>query len=326
MATEPPPTRVRFPLQREGTLYLAEGGQETEVMYRHGHELPEFAMFALLDDPAARRDIEAMYRSYLDVAAEHGFVALMGGLDYRASPDWAARLGYSAEGLEDVQLRCIDLLREVALPYAGQVPDVLFAGIVGPRGDAYRLNHTITAEEAEEYHAVQIASLAKAEVDLVEAMTFNSVPEAVGVARAAARAGLPLALMFTLDETAHLASGPSLREAVEAVDAATGEDRPDFYGINCSHPLEFLPALEPGDWTGRIRSLRPNAARMDKVSLCRIGHLEEGDPRELGLLLATLARRFPGIDIWGGCCGTWDKHLSHVAREVRAARADLAAP
>ena len=109
MTSGRPLTRTTFPVQRDGTLYLAEGGQETEVMYRHGHELPEFAMFALLDDAAARRDIEAMYRSYLDVAAEHGFVALMGGLDYRASPDWAAKLGYSSEGLEDVQLRCIEL-------------------------------------------------------------------------------------------------------------------------------------------------------------------------------------------------------------------------
>ena len=289
-------------------------------MFRHGHELPEFAMFALLDDLAARRDIERMYRSFLDVAAEFGFVALMGGLDYRASPDWAARLGYSAQALEDVQLRCIELLRDVARPYAGQLPGIHFAGIVGPRGDAYQLNRTITAEEAEEYHAVQIASLVKADVDLVEAMTFNNVPEAVGVARAAAHAGLPLSIMFTLDETARLASGPSLREAVEAVDAQTGTDRPDFYGINCSHPLEFLPALEPGDWTERIRILRPNAALMDKVSLCRIGHLEEGDPHELGLLLAGIARRFPHIDVWGGCCGTWDTHLSEIAREVRAAQ------
>ena len=295
-------------------------------MYRHGHELPEFAMFALLDDAAARQDIEAMYRAYLDVAAAHGFVPLMGGLDYRASPDWAGKLGYSAAALEDVQLGCIELLREVARPYAGQVPDVLFAGIVGPRGDAYELNHTITADEAEEYHAVQIASLAQAEVDLVETMTFNNVPEAVGVARAAARAGLPSAVLFTLDETSRLASGPSLREAIEAVDAQTGEDRPDFYGVNCSHPLEFLPALEPGDWTDRIRLLRPNAASMDKVSLCRLGHLEEGDPRELGLMLADLARRFPHIDIWGGCCGTWDTHLDEIAREVRAVRDAPQAP
>ncbi len=313
-------TRAHFPVQREDTLYLAEGGQETEVMYRHGHELPEFAMFALLDDADARRDIEAMYRTYLDVAAEQGFVALMGGLDYRASPDWAGRLGYSEEALADLQLRCIDLLREVARPYEGQVPGVLFAGIVGPRGDAYRLNRTITADEAEDYHAVQIASLAAAEVDLVEAMTFNNVPEAVGVARAAARAGLPLSILFTLDETARLASGPSLREAIEAVDAEAGDDRPDFYGVNCSHPIEFLPAFEPGDWVGRIRALRPNAALMDKVSLCRIGHLEEGDPRELGALAAGIARRLPHIDVWGGCCGTWDTHLSEIARQVRAVR------
>lgn len=189
MAPGPSAKRARFPAQHDGTLYLAEGGQETEAMYRHGHELPEFALFALLDDDAARRDIEAMYRSYLDVAAEHGFVALMGGLDYRASPDWAGKIGYSPGQLEDVQLRCIELLRDVARPYAGRVPGVLYAGIVGPQGDAYQLDRTITAEGAEAYHAVQIASLAKAEVDLVEAMTFNNVPEAVGVARAAARPG-----------------------------------------------------------------------------------------------------------------------------------------
>ncbi len=312
--------RARFPIQRDGTLYLAEGGQETEVMYRHGHELPEFAMFALLDDAAARQDIEEMYRSYLDVAAEQGFVALMGGLDYRASPDWAGKLGYSAEALEDLQLRCIQLLRDVARPYTGQLPGVFFAGIVGPRGDAYQLNRAISAEESEDYHAVQIASLAKADVDLVQAMTFNNVPEAVGVARAAARAGLPVSILFTLDATAHLASGPSLREAIEVIDAETGEDRPDFYGINCSHPIEFLPALEPGDWTQRVRIVRPNASPMEKASLCRIGHLEEGDPRELGLLMAAIARRLPDIDIWGGCCGTWDTHLTEIAREVRAAR------
>ncbi len=62
-----------------------------------------------------------------------------------------------------------------------------------------RSNQTITAEEAEEYHGEQLATLARAGVDLVEAMTFNSVPEVIGLARAAARAGLPLSVSFTLD-------------------------------------------------------------------------------------------------------------------------------
>lgn len=117
-------------------LYLTEGGQETELMYKHGHELPEFAMYPLLDDPAAVADLTAMYQRYLQVAAIHGMVPLMGGLDYRASPDWASKLGISSTGLVEFQLRAIAFLRDIARPFLGQLPDPLFVGILGPRGDA----------------------------------------------------------------------------------------------------------------------------------------------------------------------------------------------
>ena len=42
-----------------------------------------------------------------------------------------------------------------------------------------------------------------------------------------------------------------------------------------------------------MRVLRPNAAMMDKISLCTLGHLESGDPVELGRLMGDLARRYP---------------------------------
>lgn len=311
---------MRFPAQQEGVLYLSEGGQETEIMYKFGHDLPEFAMFTLLDNPSAMAEVRGMYQRYLDVAARHGFAVLMGGLDYRASPDWAGKLGYSASALSDAQLRAIEFLREVSRPYHSLLPEIRYVGIVGPRGDAYELNLTITAAEAEDYHSVQVDTLRKAKVDLVSAMTINSVEEAIGISRAAHAAGLPLSLSFTLDSTSRLKSGPSIREAIEEVDAQTGIARPDFYGINCSHPVEFEPALEPGDWILRVRSLRPNAAKMDKSSLCTLGHLEEGDPCELGGEMGELARRYPHIDIWGGCCGTWEMHLDEIAQHVRLAR------
>jgi S-methylmethionine-dependent homocysteine/selenocysteine methylase len=279
-------------------------------------------MLPLLDSPQAMAELRRMYGRYLDTAARHGFGVIVGGLDYRASPDWASLLGYSPESLAEMQLRAIDFLRETAGPYESQVPALMYAGIVGPRGDAYETNQTITAEEAEEYHAVQLATLARAKVDLVEAMTFNSVPEVIGLSRAAARVGLPLAVSFTLDAaTQRLASGPSVKDAIETVDAQTGDDRPTFYGINCSHPLEFMPAIEPGDWFERVRCLRPNAAMMDKISLCTLGHLESGDPAHLGELMGTLAREHPHIDVWGGCCGTWETHLDEIARNVGTARA-----
>jgi hypothetical protein len=43
--------------------------------------------------------------------------------------------------------------------------------------------------------------------------------------------------------------------------------RASFYGINCSYPCEFMPAIQPGKWFGKVRCLRPNAAMMTR-SLC----------------------------------------------------------
>jgi S-methylmethionine-dependent homocysteine/selenocysteine methylase len=308
-------------MQQPGLNYLTEGGQETEIMYKYGFDLPSFALYPMLDDPRAVAELNGMYGRYLDTAARHGFGVVVGGLDYRASPDWGALLGYSSEQLAEMQMRSIDFLRGVAEPYRAQVPALLYAGIVGPRGDAYETNQTITADEAEEYHGVQLTTLARAGVDLVEAMTFTSVPEMVGLSRAASSAGLPLSVSFTLDNsTRRLPSGPTLKDAIETIDAQTGSDRPTFYGINCSHPLEFMPALEAGEWFERVRCLRPNAAMMDKISLCTLGHLESGDPVELGELMGGLARQYPHIDMWGGCCGTWETHLDEIARKVISAR------
>lgn len=309
---------VTFPKQREGVFYLAEGGQETEIMYKFGHDLPHFAMFTLLDKPDAVAEMSGMYRRYLDAAARHGFNALMGGLDYRASPDWGALLGYSPDGLKEMQLRCVDFLRDIAKPYASQIDEILIVGTVGPRGDAYSLNQNITADEAEDYHKVQVETLSEANVDLILGLTFNNVPEAIGLARAVHQYDLPFAVSFTLDHDHRLKSGPSLREAIEEVDIEAGDARPDYYGINCSHPLEFEPALESGDWIKRIRSVRPNAASMAKTELCKLGHLESGNPEELGQQMGALAARYPHIDIWGGCCGTWEEHLDLIAQNVRA--------
>lgn len=309
-----------FPAQRDGTQYLTEGGIETEIMYKWGYSLPHFAMYPLLDNPNAVGAMRGMYRRYLDVAAQHGMAALMGGLDYRASPDWGAKLGYSPTGLADANLHSIAFLRELAREYATAISSILIQGFVGPRGDAYHLNRAISVEEADEYHSVQLETLRQADVDLAWAFTLNNVPEAIGVTRAALRIGVPVAVSFMVDSTARLKSGPSLAEAIQVVDQATGQG-PVFYSINCSHPTEFEPGLESGAWIKRVRGLRPNASKKDKIALCQIGHLEEGDPVELGRLMGNLARRYPHMDIWGGCCGTIEVHLDHIATSVCAARA-----
>jgi homocysteine S-methyltransferase len=307
-----------FPSQKVGRFYLSEGGTETELMYKYGFELPHFAMFPLLDNPDAVSKMRDMFRSYLEVAAKHNVCALMGGLDYRASPDWGELLGYSPEGLAEANLQSIEFLREIANEYASEIPDILIQGYIGPRGDAYERNEMITENEAEDYHSVQLETLKKADVDLALAITYNNIPESIGVARAAAKIGVPLGISLSLDSTSKLNSGPSLVEAITTIERETDQS-PEFYTINCSHPVEYEPAIEPGDWMNRVRGVRPNASKMEKIALCQIGHLEDGDPVELGELCGDLARRYPHMDIWGGCCGTWNNHLDEIAKNVLAA-------
>ena len=307
--------QISFPSQKEGCFYLTESGTETEIMYKYGFELPHFAMFPLLDNPDAVSTMREIFRSYLEVVAKHGMCALMGGLDYRASPDWGELLGYSPQGLAEANHQSIDFLREIAKEYSSDIPEILIQGLIGPRGDAYERNETITEDEAEDYHSVQLETLKEADVDLALAITFNNIPESIGVARAAAKIGVPLGISLSLDSTSKLNSGPSLAEAIDTIEAETNRS-PEFYSINCSHPVEYEPAIEPGDWIHRVRGVRPNASKMEKIALCQIGHLEDGDPVELGELCGDLARRYPHMDIWGGCCGTWNTHLDEIAKNI----------
>ncbi len=311
---------VEFPPRLENKFYLTEGGTETEIMYKWGFELPEFAMFPLLDNPKADAVIRNMYRRYLDVAAEQDTGVLLNGHDYRASPDWGEKLGYSAEGLQQMQRRTIQFLDEIRTEYADRVADVYIAACIGPRGDAYGTGGEITADEAEDYHSVQLRNLEGTAADMAVAATFNNIPEAIGVIRAASAIGMPIGVSLTLTPEGRLRSGPTLREAIEEVDEATAGTAA-WFGTNCSHPLEFEPALEDaGPWLDRLRYIRPNAARMDKIALCSLGHLEDGDPVELGEQMGDVARRFPRADIIGGCCGTDERHLSEIAQNVNTVR------
>ena len=309
--------RNPIPPYSSDAIFLTEGGTETEVIYRHGFELPEFAMFPLLENPKAVSVMRRMYSEHLAVAAEFGLSFMLTGLDYRASPDWGSKLGYSPRALADANIAAIEFIRDIAKGYKDQIPNLLIGGILGPRGDAYALNQEITAESAEDYHAIQLQTLKSANVDFACAMTFNNVAESVGAARAAAKIGVPLSISLTLDSTCRLKSGPSLGEAIVAIDDQTGDDAPDFYMVNCSHPLEYEPALENEGWIKRLRGVRPNASKMEKIALCKLGHIEDGDPIELGSQIRSLTDRYPHMNIFGGCCGTGQVHLREIAKALQ---------
>lgn len=304
-----------FPLQKKDKYYMCEGGTETEIMYKYGFDFPYFAVFELLKNPKAKSKLNEMYEKYFSVVSKYDMYALVGGLDYRASPDWGKKLGYSNQELADINFECIEFLRKSAVPFSREIDEILIQGLVGPRGDAYEKGGDISSEQAQEYHSVQLTTLKEANVDLASAITFNNIEESIGVARAAKDIGIPLCISFSLDSSSKLNCGAKLSEAIVKIDKQT-QNSVEFYMVNCVHPLEYEPAFDNREWMKRIRGVRPNASAMDKISLCKIGHLEDGNPVELGQQVGRLVKRHSHVDILGGCCGTWDTHLREIAKNI----------
>ena len=57
---------------------------------------------------------------------------------------------------------------------------------------------------------------------MVCAITMNYVEEAIGIARAAERGGMPVALSFTVETDGRLPTGQTLAAAIEQIDDSTG--------------------------------------------------------------------------------------------------------
>ena len=305
-------SRDRLPQLDDG-LFLTDSGLETVLIFLEDVELPLFAAFVLLDTEDGKDRLRRYFERHLLVADSAGLGFIGESPTWRANPDWATQLGYDSDALDRLNREAIRLLVDLRDVYErdGRPPFVI-SGCVGPRGDGYNPETLMTPDEAERYHSEQIRTFASTEADLVTAITMTSTGEAIGVARAAAAAGMPVVISFTVETDGRLPSGETLAEAVSAVDDATGAG-PAYYMVNCAHPSHFEDVLAVDEpWVRRIRGLRANASRRSHAELDEAETLDDGDPDELGADYARLRAAHPQLTVLGGCCGTDDRHIAAI--------------
>lgn len=299
--------------QLGGGLYLTDGGIETTLIFHEGLELPDFAAFHLLRTPEGEAALHKYFRTYAEIARRFAAGLILESATWRASADWGVRLGYTSRKLADANRNAINLLEVVRTEYQSDKTPVVISGCVGPRGDGYVPEHMMSEQEAESYHCDQIELFADTAADMLCAVTMNYVQEAIGIVRAAQRAGMPVAISFTVETDGKLPTGQSLQDAIEQVDRTTA-GYPCYYMINCAHPTHFQHVLaEGGVWLDRIRGLRANASRKSHAELNESPELDIGNPVELGADYAALRQRLTHLNVMGGCCGTDHRHVEEIA-------------
>jgi len=306
--------RVREGLpQLEDATFITDGGMETTLIFHEGLELPHFASFVLLYDENGVRALREYFGPYVEIARDAGVGILLDTPTWRANPDWGERLGYSADALAEVNRRGVRLLEELR-EEADERPPILVAGCIGPRGDGYQVEETMSAEEAERYHSPQIEVFAGTTVDLVSGLTMTYAEEAIGIVSAASAAGVPATVSFTVETDGRLPSGQPLQQAIEQVDAET-DGAAAYFMVNCAHPTHFPGVLDPGaPALERIRGLRANASTMSHAELDQAEELDDGDPVDLARRYAELRQRLPNLTVVGGCCGTDHRHIREICR------------
>ena len=297
--------------QLEGDLFLTDGGIETSLIFHDGIDLPLFAAFTLLKDDEGT---EALRRYFAPVHGDRrrqrprlrarepdlaGQPALGGGAR-RSRPTSSTRLNRKA----------IELMAEIRDEHLAFPTPFVISGCIGPQGDGYSPEEILSADAAQEYHSTQINTFAGTEADMVTAVTMTYADEAIGIARAAKDAGIPVVLSITLETDGRLPSGQGLGEAIEEIDAAT-DGYASYFMINCAHPTHFDDVLDASaPWAQRIRGIRANASTMSHAELDEAEELDDGDPADLGARYAALREKLPALNVVGGCCGTDSRHVA----------------
>ena len=295
--------------QLDGSVFLMDGGLETTLVFLEGLDLPCFAAFPLLLDDAGRQTLKRYFEPYLRTAADREVGFVLDTATWRANPDWGAKLGFSKEAITDINRRGVTLAIDIRNASATSTTPIVINGVVGPRGDGYRVDAQMTADEAQQYHSDQIEAFRDAGADMVSAITMNYAEEAIGIARAAKANDIPVVIAFTVETDGKLATGETLQSAIKRVDEATG-GAPAYFMVNCAHPTHFDDAISGvGDWSDRIRGVRANASAKSHAELDEAVELDAGDPVALAKQYRDLRKQLRHLSVLGGCCGTDHRHI-----------------
>ena len=174
-------------------------------------------------------------------------------------------------------------------------------------------------KEAIAFHRWTVERFQKADVDFLFAGIMPCLPEAAGLAKAIDDTGLPYIISFTIQQDGKLIDGTTIADAIQYIDERT-VNRPVCYMANCVHPSIVLKALlQPFNHLSivkeRFRGVQANTSSLSYKELDNSVDLKWSAADKFAEEMMKLAN-IGNFQIWGGCCGTDDRHMECVAKKL----------
>ena len=254
--------------------------------------------------------LELAYRAYIDIAVDFELPMVVGAPTWRANKERIKASAFADRAVNEDNVKFMNELRD---SYSNTGISILIVGDIGPRGDAYSPEEALNIKSAQNFHAYQIERLASSDIDFFQACTLPAISEAIGIALAMVKTGIPYALSFVLNRSGCLLDGTKLSEAIHRIDDAVG-DGSARYAINCAHPSIVHQALDQNpEAEGRIISFCGNTSDLSPDELDGLEELQTQDPAIFANVNKILVDAHK-IPIIGACCGSGPDHIREIAK------------
>ncbi|MBN2899893.1 MAG: homocysteine S-methyltransferase family protein [Clostridia bacterium] len=299
----------------QSSAILMEGAIIERIKHEYGLKLdPHLDLAGLIYDAKAVGAMTSIFDEYIDIAERYDLPFVMTTPTRRANKERIALSKYDQE----VLVENVKLLKAIRKNRRGPI---FIGGLMGCKGDAYKATEVLSPEDAMLFHSWQADILSQAGVDFLYAGIMPALSEACGMAKAMEQTGLPYIISFMIREDGRLIDGTSIHEAIVAIDAYT-ERPPICYMTNCVHPIILQKALsqecnQTETVYRRFKGIQANAACLSPEALDGCTHVETSSPQDLA---DDMIRLYDHLSpkIFGGCCGTTDKHMNALAIVIQS--------
>jgi len=269
-------------------------------------------MAKLVYDSNARFALKCIWQEYIEIAKTYQLPFLATTPTRRANKECVERAGCDSSIIMDN----VRFLRGIQ---KGSKIEMYIGGLMGCKGDAYTGENSLSENDAHFFHSWQAKLFGQANVDFLYAGIMPTLPEAAGMAKAMADTGLPYIISFTIQDDGRLIDRTSIHDAIAYIDGVV-EEKPTCYMTNCVHPQILNEALsKPFNQTNLVKErfwgIQANTSPLSYEELDGSIDLKCSDPESFAEEMLSL-RSTNNIKIFGGCCGTDNRHMEQVARRL----------